>query len=52
MPNTLLRKLLATARAYVAQQGTIPYDHVVKMLSIGLDVDTIERNLRKEFGFD
>ena len=27
-------------------------DHVVKMLSVGLDVDTIERNLRKEFQLD
>mgnify|MGYP003493975217 CR=1 FL=1 len=52
MDNSFVRKLLATARAYVAQMGTIPYDHVVKMLSIGLDVDTIERNLRKELNLE
>jgi hypothetical protein len=38
------------ARLFVQQDGRIPYDHAVKMLSIGLDVETIENNLRKEFG--
>ena len=52
MHDTHLRSLLGKARAYVAQIGTIPYDHVVKMLSIGLDVDTIERNLRKELNLE
>jgi hypothetical protein len=50
MPNTHLRSLLSQARLYVQQDGRIPYDHAVKMLSVGIDVDTIERNLRKEFG--
>lgn len=50
MPNTHLRSLLSAARNFVQQDGRIPYDHVVRMLSIGLDVETIENNLRKEFG--
>lgn len=50
MPNTHLRSLLSTARRHVEQEGRIPYDHAVKMLSVGLDVETIEKNLRKEFG--
>lgn len=50
MPNMHLRSLLVRAREFVEKQGAIPYDHVVKMMSIGLDVPTIERNLRKEFG--
>lgn len=52
MANTHLRNLLVKARAYVQLQGTIPYDHVVEMMSAGIDASAIERNLRKEFGFD
>jgi len=50
MPNTHLRSLLVRAREFVEKHGAIPYDHAVKMMSIGLDVQTIENNLRKEFG--
>jgi hypothetical protein len=50
MPNTHLRSLLMRARSFVQTDGWIPYDHAVKMLSIGLDVETIENNLRREFG--
>lgn len=50
MPNTHLRRLLAKARAYVQRDGRIPYDHVVSMMEVGLDVEQIEKNLRKEFG--
>jgi len=52
MQNTHLRSLLAQARAYVERDGAIPYDHAVKMMSVGIDVQTIERNLRKEHGLD
>jgi hypothetical protein len=52
MPNTHLRSLLAKARSYVETNGVIPYDHAVKMMSIGLDVPSLERNYRKEFGHD
>jgi hypothetical protein len=51
MPNTHLRSLLAQARQFVQQDGRIPYDHAVQMLSVGIDVERIERNLRKEFGY-
>ena len=51
MPNTHLRSLLAKARLYVQQEGRIPYDHAVKLMSIGIiDVEALENNLRKEFG--
>lgn len=50
MPNSYLRTLLARARDFVQTQGAIPYDHAVKMMSVGIDVQTIESNLRKEFG--
>lgn len=52
MPNTHLRNLLSQARQFVEQQGAIPYDHAVKMMEVGIDVQSIERNLRKEFKFD
>lgn len=52
MPNTHLRSLLARAREYVEKQGAIPYDHAVSMMEVGIDVNTIERNLRKEFKYD
>jgi len=35
---------------YIASIGRIPYDHAVKMMQAGLDVNTIESNLLKEFG--
>lgn len=50
MPNTHLRSLLAKARLYVQQEGRIPYDHAVKLMSIGVNVENLESNLRKEFG--
>lgn len=52
MQNTHLRSLLSQARAYVQTDGAIPYDHAVRMMQAGMDVATIEGNLRKEHGFD
>ena len=50
MQNMHLRSLLVRARQFVQHDGAIPYDHAVKMMSVGLDVQQIESNLRKEFG--
>jgi hypothetical protein len=51
MPNTHLRSLLTAARNHVKESGSIPYDHTVKLMEIGVDVSSLERNLRKEFGY-
>lgn len=52
MPNTHLRSLLSHARQFVQATGAIPYDHAVKMMEVGIDVQSIERNLRREFKYD
>jgi hypothetical protein len=46
----IIRSLLSQAREYVSQQGRIPYDHAVRMMQAGIDVATIEDNLRRELG--
>jgi hypothetical protein len=51
MPNTHLRSLLFKARVMVQQEGRIAYDHAVKLMEVGVNVDTLENNLRKEFGY-
>ena len=52
MPNAHLRSLLIRARSQVQQDGTIHFDTAVALMSLGCDVTTIERNFRKEHGFD
>ena len=52
MPNTHLRSLLIRARSEVEQGGAINMDTAVALMSLGCDVTTIERNFRKEHGFD
>ena len=52
MPGMHLRSLLIKARSQVQQDGTIHFDTAVALMSLGCDVTTIERNFRKEHGFD
>jgi hypothetical protein len=52
MPNTHLRSLMLQARAQVETDGVIAFDTAVALMSLGCDVTTIERNFRKEHGFD
>jgi len=52
MPNAHLRSLLIRARSQVQTDGTIAFDTAVALMSLGCDVTTIERNFRKEHGFD
>lgn len=52
MTSTHLRSLLIKARDQVEQDGVIAYDTAVALMSIGCDVPSIERNFRKEQGFD
>jgi pyruvate/2-oxoglutarate dehydrogenase complex dihydrolipoamide dehydrogenase (E3) component len=52
MPNAHLRSLLIRARSQVQAGGVIAFDTAVALMSLGCDVTTIERNFRKEHGFD
>ena len=52
MTNTHLRSLLIRARSQAQTDGAIHFDTAVALMSLGCDVTTIERNFRKEHGFD
>ena len=52
MPSMRLRSMLIRARSQVQIDGAIAFDTAVALMSLGCEVTTIERNFRKEPGFD
>jgi hypothetical protein len=45
-----LRSLLCAARQHVRECGAIPLDIAARLIDLGMNVNIIERKMRKELG--